>query len=42
MGEIWVRFIPSSDMVADPTTKGLTLDKFKVHVGNIGLVNPKT
>ena len=41
-GEIQVRFIPSSEMVADPMTKGLTLDKFKVHVGNMRLVNPKT
>ena len=42
MGEIWVWFIPLSEMVADPMTKGLTLDKFRVHVGNMGLVNPKT
>ena len=41
-GEIRVWFIPSSEMVADSMTKGLTLDKFKVHVGNMGLVNPKT
>ena len=41
-GEIQVRFIPSSEMVVDPMTKGLTLDKFKVHVGNMRLVNPKT
>lgn len=41
-GEIRVRFIPSSVMVVDPMTKGLTLDKFKVHVGNMRLVNPKT
>ena len=41
-GEIQIRFIPSSEMVANPMTKGLTLDKFKVHVGNMRLVNPKT
>ena len=41
-GEIRVWFIPSSEMVADSMTKGLTLDKFKAHVGNMGLVNPKT
>ena len=41
-GEIQVWFIPSSETVADPMTKGLTLDKFRVHVRNMGLVNPKT
>ena len=40
--EIRVRFIPSSKMVTDPMTKALTLYKFKVHVKNMGLVNPKT
>ena len=42
MGEIQVWFIPSSKMVANPMTKGLTLDKFRVHVRNMGLMNPKT
>ena len=42
IGEIQVRFIPSSEMVANPKTKGLTLDKFRVHVENMKLVNPKT
>ena len=41
-GEIQVQFIPSSEMVADPITKGLTLDRFRVNVGNIGLMDPKT
>ena len=34
-GEIQVQFIPSSEMVTNPITKGLTLDKFKVHVKKI-------
>ena len=41
-GEIQVQFIPSSEMVADPMTKGLTLDRFRVNVGNKGLMDPKT
>ena len=41
-GEIQVQFIPSSEMVANPITKGLTLDRFRVNVGNIGLMDPKT
>ena len=41
-GEMRVWFISSSDMVANPMTKGLTLDKFRVHVRNMRLVNPKT
>jgi len=41
-GEIQVQFIPSSEMVADPITKWLTLDRFRVNVGNMGLMDPKT
>ena len=41
-GEIRVRFIPLNEMLADSMTKGLTLDRFRVHVGNMGLVDPKT
>ena len=41
-GEIRVHFIPLSEIVADPMTKGLTLDRFRVHVGNMGLMDPKT
>ena len=33
---------PSSEIVANPMTKGLTLDRFRVHVGHMRLVNPKT
>jgi hypothetical protein len=36
-GEIKVEFIPSTEMVADPMTKGLTLDKFREHVAKMGL-----
>ena len=31
-GEIKVHFVPSADMMADPMTKGLTLNQFKVYV----------
>ena len=41
-GEIQVHFIPSSEMVANSMTKGLILDRVRVHVGNMGLVDPKT
>ena len=41
-GEIQVRFIPLNEMVVDPITKGLTIDIFRVHVGNMGLLDPKT
>jgi hypothetical protein len=37
MGEIKVHFIPSTDMMADPMTKGLTLNQFRVHVTGMGL-----
>ena len=33
---------PSSEIVANPMTKGLTLDSYRVHVGHMRLVNPKT
>ena len=36
-GEIIVDFIPSKEMVADPLTKGLPLNKFKEHVASMGL-----
>uniref|UniRef100_A0A2N9G0N8 CCHC-type domain-containing protein n=1 Tax=Fagus sylvatica TaxID=28930 RepID=A0A2N9G0N8_FAGSY len=36
-GEIKVHFVPSTDMMADPMTKGLTLNQFKVHVTGMGL-----
>jgi hypothetical protein len=35
--EIKVEFISSTEMVADPMTKGLPLDKFKGHVATMGL-----
>ena len=34
-GEIKVKFISSIEMVADPITKGLPLDKFKGHVATM-------
>jgi hypothetical protein len=36
-GEIKVKFISSIEMVADPMTKGLSLEKFKEHVATMGL-----
>uniref|UniRef100_A0A2N9F1W8 CCHC-type domain-containing protein n=1 Tax=Fagus sylvatica TaxID=28930 RepID=A0A2N9F1W8_FAGSY len=36
-GEIKVHFVPSADMMADPMTKGLTLNQFRVHVTGMGL-----
>ena len=36
-GEIKVHFVPSADMMADPMTKGLTLNQLKVHVIGMGL-----
>jgi hypothetical protein len=36
-GEVKVDYIPSEHMVADPMTKGLTLEKFREHVGKMGL-----
>ena len=41
MGEIRVQFIPSSEMVTNPMTKGLTLDEFKVHVKKYGTCESK-
>jgi hypothetical protein len=35
--EIKVEFISSIEMIADPMTKGLPLDKFKGHVATMGL-----
>ena len=35
-------FTPLSEMVANPMIKGLTLDRFRMHVGNMGLMDPKT
>jgi hypothetical protein len=35
--EINVEFISSTEIVADPMTKGLPLDKFKGHVTTMGL-----
>ena len=32
MGEIKVHFVPSVDIMADPMTKGLNLNQFRVHV----------
>ena len=37
MGEIIDHFVPSVEMMADPMTKGLTLNQFKVHVTGMGL-----
>jgi hypothetical protein len=36
-GEIKVYFVPSVDMMADPMTKGLTLNQFRMHVTGMGL-----
>ena len=36
-GEIKVDYIPSGEMVADPMTKGLTMEKFREHVTAMGL-----
>jgi hypothetical protein len=38
-GEIKVEFISSLEMVADPMTKGLSLEKFREHVATMGLRN---
>jgi hypothetical protein len=37
MREIKVHFVPSADMMANPMTKGLTLNQFRVHVTGMGL-----
>ena len=37
--EIKVEFIPSIEMIVDPMTKGLSLDKFREHVTKMGLRN---
>ncbi len=36
-GEIKVHFVPSADMMANPMTKRLTLNQFRVHVTGMGL-----
>ena len=36
-GEIKVHFVPSADMMADPMTRGLTLNQFRVHVTGMEL-----
>jgi hypothetical protein len=36
-GEIKVHFVPPTDMMADPMTKGFTLNQFRVHVTGMGL-----
>ncbi|KAM2442299.1 hypothetical protein PS1_023417 [Malus domestica] len=38
-GEVEVDYIPSEEMVADPMTKGLSLEKFREHVTTMGLQN---
>jgi hypothetical protein len=40
-GEIRVQFIPSVEMATNNLTKGLTLDKFRVHVVKMRLVDLK-
>ena len=37
MGEIKVYFVPSTEMMANPMTKGLTLNQFRVHVTGMRL-----
>ena len=37
MREIKVHFVPLADMMADPMTKGLTLNQFRVHITGMGL-----
>ena len=39
IGEIKVEFISSLEMVGDPMTKGLSLEKFGEHVATMGLMN---
>ena len=36
-GEVKVNFVSSTEMVADPMTKGLSLEKFRKHVTRMGL-----
>jgi hypothetical protein len=36
-GEIKIHFVPLADMMADPMTKGLTLNQFRVHVTGMRL-----
>jgi hypothetical protein len=40
-GEINVEFISSTEMVANPMTKGLSLEKFREYVVTMGLSIPK-
>ena len=37
MGKIKIHFAPSANMMADPMTKGLTLNQFRVHVTGMRL-----
>ena len=37
MGEVKVHFVLSTDMMADPMTKRLTLNQFRVHATSMGL-----
>ena len=37
--EIEVSYIPTSDMIDDPMTKGIPAEKFVKHVGLMGLMN---
>jgi hypothetical protein len=37
MGEIKVHLVPSAEMMANPMTKGLTLNQFRVHVTGMRL-----
>ena len=37
--EIEVSYIPTSDMIADPMTKGIPIEKFVKHVDLMGLMN---
>ena len=37
--EIEVSYIPTSDMIADPMTKGIPVEKFVKHVSLMGLMN---
>ncbi|KAL5745647.1 hypothetical protein ACOSP7_026793 [Xanthoceras sorbifolium] len=38
-GKIKVDYVSSSEMVVDPMTKGLSLEKFKQHITVMGLKN---
>ena len=38
-GEVKVTYIPTTDMIADPLTKGITAESFIKHVSLMGLRN---